>query len=112
MAAAGKPDYGLDAPGVVKSMFSRAAWCLGLGFALYFVNHTDYPAVAGRLLGVLGTMGLIFLATGLVMVWSSRVAKLHLRDRLLDSIAFRGDERVLDVGCGRGLMLIGAARRL
>jgi ubiquinone/menaquinone biosynthesis C-methylase UbiE len=46
------------------------------------------------------------------MLWSSRVGKLGIRDRLLDSIALRGDEKVLDVGCGRGLLLIGAAKRL
>jgi ubiquinone/menaquinone biosynthesis C-methylase UbiE len=34
------------------------------------------------------------------------------RDRLLDGIPWRGDELVLDVGCGRGLLLIGAAKRL
>ena len=39
-------------------------------------------------------------------------ASQRFRERLLDSIPWRGDERVLDVGCGRGLMLIGAARRL
>ena len=31
---------------------------------------------------------------------------------MLDSLALRGDERVLDVGCGRGLLAIGAAKRL
>ena len=46
------------------------------------------------------------------MVWSSRVAKLRLRDQILDSLELRGDERVLDVGCGRGLLAIGAAKRL
>jgi ubiquinone/menaquinone biosynthesis C-methylase UbiE len=40
------------------------------------------------------------------------VAKLKLRDRLIDSLQLRGDEKVLDVGCGRGLLLIGAAKRL
>jgi ubiquinone/menaquinone biosynthesis C-methylase UbiE len=35
-----------------------------------------------------------------------------LRDRLLATIPWRGDERVLDIGCGRGLWLIGAAQRL
>ena len=46
------------------------------------------------------------------MVLSSRVAKPKIRDRVLDSIPWRGDENVLDVGCGRGLFLIGAAKRL
>src|SRR5262249_2594462 len=42
----------------------------------------------------------------------SRFGKLRLRDKILDGIEWRGDERVLDVGCGRGLMLVGAARRI
>ena len=31
---------------------------------------------------------------------------------MIDSVSWRGDEQVLDVGCGHGLMLIGAAKRL
>ena len=46
------------------------------------------------------------------MVWDSKVGKLWARDRLLGGLALRGDETVLDVGCGRGLLLIGAAKRL
>jgi arsenite methyltransferase len=42
----------------------------------------------------------------------SKVGKLRLRDKMIDSVSWRGDEQVLDVGCGHGLMLIGAAKRL
>ena len=38
--------------------------------------------------------------------------KLNHRDYMLSLHAWRGDERVLDVGCGRGLLLAGAARKL
>jgi len=110
--ASGSPDYGLDAPRVVHSMFSRAAWIIGIALVLYFVNRSEYPGPAARMCGVLALIGLFFLAIGVDMVWSSRVAKLRLRDQLLDSLALRGDERVLDVGCGRGLLAIGAAKRL
>ena len=110
--AGGAPDYGLDAPRIVRSMFSRGAWTLAIALVLYVVNRSEYPGPALRMCGILALIGLLFLAVGAVMVWSSRVAKLGLRDRMLDSLALRGDERVLDVGCGRGLLAIGAAKRL
>jgi len=96
----------------VRHMFSRGAWTLAFGNVIFAMNRADYPGPAMRLLIVLGLMGLGFAAVGAVMVWSSRVAKLELRDRLLDSLALRGDEKILDVGCGRGLLLIGAAKRI
>src|SRR5262249_21843218 len=70
------------------------------------------PAVALRILIVLSLIALVFLAVGAIMVWSSRVAKLGLRDRLVESLALQGAEKVLDLGCGRGLMTIGIAKRL
>ena len=46
------------------------------------------------------------------MVYYARAGKFRVRDRILGSIPWRGDETVLDVGTGRGLLLIGAAKRL
>jgi SAM-dependent methyltransferase len=111
-AVATPPDYGIDAPRIVRSMFSRAAWTLGIALVIYFINRSEYPGPAARMCGVLALIGLVFLAVGAAMVWSSRVAKLRLRDQLLDLLQLKGDERVLDVGCGRGLLAIGAAKRL
>jgi SAM-dependent methyltransferase len=93
-------------------MFGRAGWCLFFGIALWFMNRVEYPGPAFRMLAALGSVGLGFLAVGAIMVWSSRVAKLGLRDKLLDVVELKGDEKVLDVGCGKGLLLIGAAKRL
>ena len=102
----------IPAPVVVKNMFGRGGWFLFFGLALWFMNRVEYPGPALSLLSTLGTIGLVCLAIAGVMVWSSRVAKLGIRDRLLDSVALKGDEKVLDVGCGRGLLLIGAAKQL
>src|SRR5207245_48370 len=97
---------------VVRRMFSRGAWCLGIGLLLFVINRAEYPGPATQLLSVLGSMGVAFLAVGAFMRWSSKVAKLDLRDRIIDSLALSGEEKVLDVGCGRGLLMIGAAKHL
>jgi arsenite methyltransferase len=60
----------------------------------------------------LWTTGAGLLLTAGVMVWGSKVGKLRLREKVLDQISWKGNEQVLDVGCGHGLMLIGAAKRL
>jgi arsenite methyltransferase len=46
------------------------------------------------------------------MYYESRIAKIADREKILNLVIWRGNEQVLDVGCGRGLMLIGAAKRL
>ena len=100
-----RPDYGLDAgarPGPRLSARRRAPIALGLALRAwvpYTIATTirNYPAVAGR----------IFFVEGILMFWSSRYGKLHERDRLLDRLNLRGDEAVLDVGPGPGLLLIG-----
>jgi len=106
-----KPDYGIDAPGVVRNLFIVAA----VGLTLFLT------ARFGLWSGVVGPVALSYsglwagLGCGLMGVWmlyDSKVGKLKERERLLDLVALRGNEAVLDVGCGRGLLLIGAARRL
>ncbi len=49
---------------------------------------------------------------GSYMLYGSKIEKIRQREVYLDFIHWRGDEQVLDVGCGRGLMLVAAARRL
>src|SRR5262249_23266575 len=60
----------------------------------------------------LGGVGALSLGLAGLLVYLSRVAKVREREDLLDRIPWRGDERALDVGCGRGLLLIAAAKRL
>ena len=106
-----RPEYGIDAPGIVRNMFLEGAGALLLLL----------PAVFGfwpsRLLGVILAALLLlcaayFLGQGCVMLYFSRIGKLGEREYLLDLIPWKGAERVLDVGCGHGLMLVGAAKRL
>ena len=114
MAAAAHthPDYGIDAPALTRGWYHRAGWTLGLGVVIWFINRDQYPATSVELLAVLAILAVAFAAVAAYRTWSSRAGKLQLRERLLDGLALNGDEKILDVGCGRGLMAIGAARRL
>src|SRR5271165_6359891 len=84
----------------------RAGLFLAAGIGLWISNGANAVAWISLLIGA------GFAVMVAVDIWSSRTGKLQMRDRLLDSITWKGDEKVLDIGCGRGLLLIGAAKRL
>ena len=107
-----QPDYGLDAPKLVRRFAVRGGLFIAFAVVLYFANRSTSPGTAQALAGMLICIGMGFLIVAATMVWSSRVGKLKLRDQLLNGFSWRGDETVLDVGCGRGLLVIGAAKRL
>lgn len=52
------------------------------------------------------------LVSASLFVWRSKVSKLQGGNKLIDPIPWHGDEKVLDVGCGRGLLLVATAKRL
>lgn len=116
---AAHPDYGLDAPPVVRNLGLAAGVGLGVwasAAAGLWSGAVRIPFGTDALRVVLAPAGLSIgvasLLMALWMIWSSKVGKLRDRERLLGSLAWRGDEQVLDVGCGRGLLLVGAAKRL
>ena len=111
-AAAATVDYGIDAPLVARGRFGRAGWALATEVAFWFMNRQDYPAPAEHVLAALAAVALVCAGVGWFKIHSSKDGKLRLREQLLDQLALQGDEKVLDVGCGRGLLTIGAAKRL
>jgi arsenite methyltransferase len=111
-AAAGTPNYGIDSPARVKEWYARAGWTFAFGFLLWFMNREQYPGPAVSLLTALAAIAAVMFGAGWFMNWSSRVGKIQARDRILNSLELKGDEKVLDAGCGRGLMAIGIAKKL
>ena len=90
--------YGIDAPRVFAAFV--VAWLLMLAWAVYSGRR---PAWIGTgLFGFCVATWLYATTRGKFAVWA----------RLLDALALRGDERVLDLGCGRGAVLLAAAKRL
>jgi arsenite methyltransferase len=104
-----KPDYGVDAPGVVRNLIVVGLVCLPFGFLLPPLHFGQLTVIAnGMFLGP----GWGCLTGGLLMLVYSKWGKFRHRDRMLNLISWRGHEIVLDVGTGRGLLVIGAAKRL
>lgn len=118
--AATKPNYGLDAPAVVRNLLlaGSAGLILAAGIGLGLIPRAiawtggDGAHNAINLLGFCLGPGIACTFTGLAMIWQSRIGKVLERERHLGQLKWGGNELVVDVGCGRGLMLIGAAKRL
>ena len=107
-----KGEYGYDgsfhtvSPGAQLAgvVATSAALLAGAGFAL---------ARANRLAAALATASAVeILATAASYIYATRSGKFRAWDGVLDNLRLRGDETLLDLGCGRGAVLLAAAKRL
>ena len=105
-----KPDYGIDAPGVIRNLF--LASIAGIAFALLAPRVLRIGPVELGLHGMAWGIAISCGAGGLLMLIYAKFGKFRHRERMLKLHNWRGDEQVLDVGTGRGLLLVGAARHL
>ncbi len=104
------PYYGVDAPGIVKTLLFCATALIAVGFAVSQLSLGPFWLFGvGWFLVVLGAIPLMLALSMLIYAGTGKFA---IRDRMLGAIKWRGDEMVLDVGTGRGLLSIGAAKRL
>lgn len=99
--------YGFDAPyapigmlvGALISLGMAAGWAAG-----------PVPLVYGPLW--LGLYGVLLLGMTGSYVYTTRRGKFEVWAELVHGLDLRGDERALDLGCGRGLVLLELARHL
>jgi arsenite methyltransferase len=104
-----KPNYGIDAPAVMRNFFLIGAACLL--FAIFAPMLVHLGPIAIRPRSFFWPAGFL-IGEGFLFLLYVKIGKFRHRDFMLSLHSWRGDENVLDVGCGRGLLLAGAARRL
>jgi SAM-dependent methyltransferase len=104
-----RENYGIDAPGVVRNLviIGLILWAM-----ILYVHLFGGARWLAPLLPSMRGAGIGCLVMSLWMTSSSLWFKQIVMRNLLDEHVWRGDEQVLDVGCGRGLVAVGAARRL
>ena len=104
-----KVDYGIDAPGVIRNLVLVGAALLVLAWFVPAL-HVGPVRIAMRPTAWT-TCSFLFVEAGLMLAYA-KFGKFRHRDRMLSLVDWRGDESVLDVGTGRGLLMIGAAKKL
>lgn len=90
--------YGIDAPYVPLILGLVAVACLIVGA----VTAAVWPIV----------IGVIFAVQTAVFLNATLRGKFRVWEEVFDDLALRGDEELVDLGCGRGAVLLAAARRL
>jgi arsenite methyltransferase len=105
LAAMRRGDYGYDAP------YALVIFGL-LSIASAIVATMFWRLETSRAATLMTFYFVFFLGNTASFLYTTRRGKFLEWDDILDRLHLRGDERVLDMGCGRGAVLTAVARRL
>ena len=100
-----RASYGVDAPVVLISLAGAGLVCAAAASVSFFYGVWTLGAVLALAAVYAGLSAASF-------AYTTRRGKFAVWRKLLEEQRLTGDERVLDIGCGRGIVLIEAARRL
>jgi len=105
-------DYDFHMPKLITYPLPVGIISVLLGALLYFLLQEAQPTIATILAGISILLGVAYVGIfALLKRITNLERRLKDRDKLLDEIPWQGYETVLDVGCGNGILLLGAAKR-
>ena len=94
--------YGFDAPTVFGALGVLTAAIVVMEIVAAVNSRSVWPLIPAVVMLTMAAFVLHTTRRGKFIVWAE----------LLDQLDLRGDERILDLGCGRGAVLLMAAQRL
>ena len=103
-------NYGIDGPVFVFNTFLIGCLLFFGGLLAAFLLSRSITYEVLSVLAII--VGTVCFSIGATVLWGSLVGKLRLRNKIFENISLRGDEKILGVGCGHGLLLVAAAKRL
>lgn len=105
-----KPQYGYDAPGVIKRMLIYSM----LSLLITLILSLALPAslISKLIIATMVILTIFLLMPAITILIGSIYFKFRERDWLFAKLPLKGDETILDLGCGHGLLLIEAAKRI
>lgn len=104
-------DYGIDKPERVRALGMVGLVMIGTGLAQFIALQDSVEDWPELIMSISLWIGVLLMVGAGIMLWSSKSGKYGLAWKMLEHMHWRGREKVLDVGCGRGLLTIMAARK-
>lgn len=104
-----KINYGIDAPKVIRNLCIIGILFILLGL---FLPYFGMPEIMNYFQSTFISPGICLLLSGILMILYAKAGKFKQRERILNLHEWQGNETVLDVGTGLGLLMIGVAKRL
>jgi SAM-dependent methyltransferase len=108
----GKTGYGIDDPRIIVELAVAGTLSVAVGLIISAYTASSNPLAAETGLLVGPGVGFLILVVVSALYWSSRLGKPREMAKIVYDIPWGGEEVVLDLGCGRGLATVLAARHL